>query len=275
MEQLGTVRPRGLSSGILRAWGMVFVVLGIVSRSVIQNGLLGITEITAEELLELMQGSQDVMAYTTLALVFQALEACAIPVFVFLLLEGFRHTSNYRNYLLRVAGLALVSEIPYNLAVSGKVVDISRYTNEAGKQVLDLGTRNPVFALVIALILLYFYNRYSEKTAGTILLKLILAAAALIWTMMLNIDHGAPIVLLACVLWAFRSKPLFRSIAGACVMMLYTITSASNLYYMVAPLAFLFIHFHNGEQGAGNKIVNYAIYPAALLIIALVSMFAI
>ena len=35
--------------------------------------------------------------------------------------------------------------------------------------------------------------------------------------------------------------------------------------YALAPLAFLAIHFYNGEKGTGNMIVNYAAYPVLLL----------
>lgn len=257
MEQLGTERTRGFSSGALRAWGMVFLIMGVIGRSILQNRLLGLGNVTTTELLALMDQRPELMTYATVALLLQALETCALPVFTVLLLDGFLHTSNYRNYLLRVAGLALVCEIPFDLAMSGKV--------------LDLSVQNPVLGMALGLVLLYFYRRYDERSGRNILIKLLVAVAAILWAEMLRIEHGAAVVLVLCVLWIFRRKLLLRNIAGASAVVLCTLISP---FYMAAPMAFLLVHFHNGERGAENKVVNYAIYPAALLIIGLVAKFA-
>ena len=123
MERLGNTRPSGLHAGNLRAWGMLFVVAGIVSRSVLQNQMLGMATGNMAEVLELMQSSESAMVIATIALVLQAMETVAVPIFVFLLVEGLLHTSNFRMYALRVAGLAVLTEIPFDLAMNQKVLE--------------------------------------------------------------------------------------------------------------------------------------------------------
>jgi hypothetical protein len=132
MERLGNTRPTsGLHAGSLRAWGMLFAIAGIISRGILQNKMLGVGSLGPEELKALMDNSDTAMIIATIALVLQAMETVAVPIFVFLLAEGFRHTSDWKKYFVRVAGLAVLTEIPFDLAVNGKVLDLTR--TSAGK----------------------------------------------------------------------------------------------------------------------------------------------
>lgn len=248
-------KPSGLTANGLRTWGMLFIALGSAGRAILQNTILGIGNISSAELLQLMQDTPDMMGAVTLSIVLEAVYACAAPIFAFLLVEGFCHCGNFLHYLLRVLGLAVVSEIPYNLAAGGSL------------WVTD--SRNPVFGLVICLIILYFYRRYAEKSAGNLAIKALVTVAALIWTSMLRIDDGDCLVVLVAVIWAFRNKNTFRTIAGCTAAFVCTLFSP---YYLAAPMSFLAIHFYNGEKGTDNKVVNYLMYPLLLIAVALAAM---
>lgn len=247
-------KPSGLTVGGLRTWGMLMAAAGIAGKTILQNQILGIGSVSGTQLLELMRKSPDMIAVATLALVLQAVYACAVPIFAFLLVEGFCHTGSFRNYLLRVLGVAVVSEIPYNLCVYGNW--------------LDLSSRNPVFALVICLIMLYFYRRYSQKNTGCTAIKAVVTLAAVLWVAMLRIDEGSALVVLTAVLWAVRCKSAFRALAGCTAAFACTLFSP---FYIASPISFLAIHFYNGEKGAQNKLVNYLAFPVLLLIFALMA----
>jgi hypothetical protein len=254
MERLGNTRPSGLHAGNLRAWGMLFAIAGIISRSVLQNQMLGVGMRSMQELMELMQTSDTAMAIATVALVLQAVETVAVPIFVFLLAEGFIHTSDWKKYLLRVAGLAVLTEIPYDLAMNQKV--------------LEFGTQNPVIGLVLCMILLYLFERFKAKK----LICVIMALAGLAWSLMLKVDHGIPMILMVCVIRVFRNKRMFMGFSGMAAAALCTGISP---FYLAAPMGFLATHFYNGEPGESNRLVNYLFYPVSLLAIGLVAMFAI
>ena len=257
MERLRNQKNTGLSSNALRTCGLLFLAAGAVGRGIIQNQLLGIGAVSTQQLLEAMQNSDSTMMLATLSLVLQAIETCAVPVFVLLLVEGFQHTSNFKHYLLRVAGVAVLSEIPYNLTIGGSF--------------LDFQSRNPVFGMVVGLILLFFYQYYAGKTVKNVLIKILVTVCAVLWTMMLNIEFGECLVLVVCVLWIFRSKSLYRNFIGATVTILCTVISP---FYLAAPMGFLIVHMHNGEQGEDNRLRNYLSYPVIMLLIGLIAMFA-
>ena len=253
MERLGNARPSGLHSGSLRTWAMLFAIAGIISRCLLQNTLLGVGTHSMQELVEMMQADQTAMIITTVALVLQAMETVAVPIFVFLLFEGFQHTSDWKKYLARLAGLAVVTEIPYDLAMNGKV--------------LEFGTQNPVIGLVLCFVLLLLFRRF----AGKKLMCVVMALAGFVWALMLKVDHGIPMMLMICVMHLFRNKKMYMGFSGMAAAALCTGISP---FYLVAPMGFLAIHFYNGEKGEGSKLVNYLFYPVSLLAIALVAKFA-
>lgn len=253
MERLGNTRPSGLHAGNLRAWGMLFAIAGIISRAILQNRMLGMGIRSTAELLELMQSSETAMAIATVALVLQAVETVAVPIFVFLLAEGFKHTSDWKKYLMRVAGLAVLTEIPYDLAMNNKV--------------LEFGSQNPVFGLVLCMILLILFRRF----AGKKLICIVMTLAGLAWALMLKVDHGIPMLLMICVIYLFRDKHMFMGFSG---MAAAAICSGISPFYLAAPMGFLAIHFYNGEQGNTGKLVNYLFYPVTLLVIGLIAKFA-
>ena len=256
MERIRERRASGLSRNMLRAWGMVFMALGVVGRGIFQNALLGLHGMNSQQILAILNSAPELMTFTTIALVMQILETCAVPIFAFLLVDGFTHTSNFKAYLIRVAGVALISELPYNLVVSGKLFDLS--------------SRNPVFALALGLVMLFLMNMYPGKSAKNVLIKIIVAIAALIWAGMLRIDNGGCIVFIILALGIVRGKPSLRSLFGATAAISCSLVSP---FYLASPMSFLAIHFYNGEKGEENRMVNYLAYPVILLVVGIISTF--
>jgi len=238
----------GISRSALRVWGLLFAGLGIGGRAIIQNGMLNMGNITNEQLLEAMMSSSQTMVFATLALVLQVVEACAIPIFAFLLVEGVQHTKNLDKYLIRVVGIAALSEIPYNLAMSGSLWDTS--------------SRNPVFGLAFAMGMLYLYKFYGGNSLGKKALRVLITAAAVLWPLMLQVQDGACCVIMVAVLWLCREKKQLRTFAGCAAGAMCSLLS---VYYLAIPMGFLAIHFYRGRQGDENKVMNYIAYPALLL----------
>ena len=257
MERLAqTNRTRGMSASGLRLAGYLCLLMGVAGKGLIQNGMLGLTGLNTQEMMGVLEQSKDAMTLATVSIVLQALETCAVPIFAFLLVEGFQKTSSYRHYLTRVILVALVSEIPYNLAFGGRLF------------VMD--SRNPVFAMVVCLLMLYFYRYFSARSIKNTSIKTVVTVSALLWSGMLGIEHGAFLVLMVAVFWLMRGKPGFRLLAGCGAAGVATLFSLFNL---TAPFSCLLLYLYNGEKGDSNRVFNLICYPLMLLIAGIAAIY--
>lgn len=239
MRRINSRKPSGLTAAGLRNWGMIFTAIGIIGRSIIGYQLVPLYEGTSYELLCL-----------TIAVILMALGTIAAPIFTFLIVEGVNHTSSFRDYFLRVAGLALLCEVPYDLAMSGKF--------------FNFDDNNPVFSLVICFVMLFTYRYYSGRSIKNTFIKFAVTAASVFWSLALNLEAGMCCVLVCSTLWGLRKKPMIRNLIGCAVATFSTIGKSFNLHYLFSPMGFFFINSYNGEKGEGNRIVAYFAYPALL-----------
>lgn len=258
MERIRENRSKGLNRNGLRTWAMLIAIAGLIGRGLIQNRILGMADMTNEQLLALLDGSADMMALATVSLVCQVVETCGVPMFALMLAEGFVNTSSIRNYVLRVAGCALLSEIPYDLLMSGTAFDLSR--------------QNPVFGMVLGLVVLYFFRQYEGKGLVKFLIRALVVILAMVWSNMLGIDLGTPIVLVVWPMYVFREKPMYRNLVAASMTIVCTLMS---IFFVMAPMGCLMLHIYNGEKGEEepSKVLTYLAYPVILLVMALAAMF--
>lgn len=257
MERLSdNTRPAGIGAGALRTWGLIFLLAGVMGRGLIQNVLLGLGNMTMDQIFQAMNETEGVMGMVTLSLVLTAMESCAVPIFAFLLVEGYQHTASYNNYLIRTTVLALVTEVLYNVVMGGALVDMS--------------SRNPVWCVVLGLVLLGLFRYVDDKMKGSKLLKVVMAIAGILWAHILKVEYGVFFMAMVLTLWVMRSKPQFRLFVGMGVAALCT---AISPFYLAATMGFMAVHFYNGEKSESSRIINYAGYPAMLLVCALIPMF--
>lgn len=170
----------------------------------------------------------------------------AFPLFCFLLIEGFLHTKNLKKYALRLAIFAIISEVPFDLAVYNTI--------------FDLKSQNVFFTLFIGLFVLWMMKYFEETLPAHMApLRYIVAITGMMAAQFLQTDYAAFGVLLIVLLYEFRNNRTWQCIFGAILTLFQSYT---------APLAFLFVYFYNGERGKQlPKYVFYAFYPAHLLLL--------
>ena len=188
-------------------------------------------------------------------MIFRMIGRLAFPIYCFLLVEGAVHTSNWKKYLGRLFLFALISEIPFNLAVGG--------------QLWYPKTQNVFFTLFLGLLAVLLLkapnvgrNRWLITGIRVILVLVLVLAAGLART-----DYGAGGVIFILVFYVFRSQLLLKSAAFA--------AATAFLYGGIENYAILSlapILCYNGKRGPGAlKYVFYVFYPAHLLLLYLLA----
>lgn len=182
-------------------------------------------------------------SFQMLDVVLRLIGRLAFPIYAFLLVEGFLHTSSWKKYAFRMFAFALLSELPFDMAAYGRI-----YWKH----------QNVFFTLLIGLIVMKGIEKAEENKAAVI--GVILAGCAIGYVG--HVDYSFIGVLLIAVLYLLRGDHKKRCIVGG-ALFAYEVTSI---------FAFMMIYRYNGKKGETRipKIVFYGFYPAHLLLLWLV-----
>ena len=257
-------KPGGFSLQGLRIWGLLFLLCGAVGYGLFAKGLIP------------SYGDTAPMSMVTVGMILQAVYFCAIPIFSFLLVQGFLHTSSIKNYAIRLLLLAVVTEVPYNLCMTGNPLGGFHFAGGFGFSYADFSL-NPVFATLLCLVVLFFFRQYPGKTANNVFVKLLVWLMAFLWAGMLRIENANIMLVIVPVIWFCRRKKgmvVFGGCVATFLSSIFGLGSIVSVGCFIAPLTFLLVHFFNGEHGEGNRYINYLAYPVILLVVGLVTKFA-
>ncbi|MDY3920494.1 MAG: TraX family protein [Candidatus Limivivens sp.] len=231
----------------LKLFACVTMLIHTVGVAVIQNGMIHLDRYTTEGLSAAMAEDSHLMLLAGLGSAAQLIGGLAVPVFAFLLVEGFRNTSSFRRYLLTMLAFALLSEVPYDLAVQQKLVDFS--------------SQNALVTMVICLLMLYSLSMGKQVPGMTgKLVRFLIVLGAVIWVSLFRAEFGLCMVLLTAIFYLFYTKNVLKTILGILV----------SLLYVTGPVSFYGIWCYNGvRKDRLPKYVYYAFYPLHLLILGI------
>ncbi len=176
-------------------------------------------------------------------LVLRIIGRLAFPIFAFTLVEGFLHTRDVMKYMMRLGLLALISEIPFDLAFF--------------EVPLEFGHQNVFFTMFLGIVMLYLYLKNVSKWRQFLVVLGMFLLADLLRT-----DYNSAGLLMIFFYYQFRtSTPL--KLAGMALV---------NIFYMgglqaYACLSAVPIAMYNGERGPKCKWFFYWFYPVHLLVL--------
>lgn len=198
----------------------------------------------------------------------------AFPIFAFLITEGYFRTKNLKKYVCRLLLFAVISEIPFNLAM--------------GSRIFYPIHQNILWSFLISIGLIHL----SEKAKNThkIWLQIAVGCATVIFGYLIGIvtmvDFYHAGILTVLVFYFFRERKWWSYIGQFICLWYINVEMLGGLAYEIhlggetyffmrqgfALLAFIPIWLYRGKQGYHSKMLQYAyyaFYPVHLLILGI------
>ena len=187
----------------------------------------------------------------------------AFPIFAFFIAEGYAHTRDFGRYFRRLAILAMVSEIPFNLE-NGAVFDLTR--------------QNVLFTFCLALLTLRGLEALGrERGFGRWAGCGLVLAAGFAAGELLRTDYGGWGVVTVALLYLCRDgkyAKLWLLLAMAAVnglgmgSLTMPVFGGEMPIQIFAVAALPVIWLYNGQAGPkGLRRAFYVFYPAHLLVL--------
>ena len=236
-----------MSANTLKNLGTLLMIFYFFSASVVQHGILHVADRTTEELNALLAADDRMMLWAGIGSVTSVIGVLAVPIFAWLLVQGVQHTASLRRYALRILAAAVIAEIPYDLAMSGRAFD---WTGQ-----------NSLFTLLIALGMLWLMRTFQGSGLVPLVLNLLFAAGGCFWAVLLRCRFGGGFILITAILYQLRQHKTASYWLGALV----------SLLYAAAPLGFVPVALCSGEREPMSRRVQlcyYILYPVMLLAFA-------
>lgn len=176
------------------------------------------------------------------------------PLFAFLVVEGYIHTSDLKKYYKRLLLFAIISQIPFML-----------FRTLVGEWKM----LNIMFTLLLGLLSITAYDKIEkEYISFPICIFLILLGE------FLNVDYGWFGVTTILILYIFRDSKILKSISYTILVILYfyfagirIINQITIMFFISMLLPIIPILLYNGKQGKKIKYFFYWFYPIHMIIV--------
>lgn len=180
---------------------------------------------------------------------FRIIGRLAFPIYCFLLVEGIHHSKNLKKYQNRMIFSAVLAEIPFDLAISGRL----NFEN---------------CSVMVTLLLGFWAVRAMGKTRG--LWKWVVPVPFFLAAELMRTDYGGMGILMIVLFELTRGRHEWLKAAG-----MVTLNWQGSLVFGVpvqlyAVLALIPIWLYSGEKLTHNRVVQWAFYlfyPAHLLVL--------
>jgi hypothetical protein len=179
-------------------------------------------------------------------LVFRMIGRLSFPIYCFLLVEGYTHTSNLTKYMKRLLIFAFISEIPFDLAFNSNLFFPKN--------------QNVFFTLFLGLLAIYCIDHFNTNKLKQILYVISICLIALL----INCDYNFIGVLMILGFYLYKNNKK--------MLVVFEAVLSLTLYLETFGLiSFIPIFLYNKKRGYNIKYLFYIFYPVHLLILYFIS----
>nr|WP_308593580.1 TraX family protein [uncultured Criibacterium sp.] len=183
---------------------------------------------------------------------FAVLGRVAFPIFLFLLVEGFLHTRSKARYFFQMLIFAFISEVPFDMVVSGRFVDFSH--------------QNMFFTLALAVATMWAVDMLKNRYYSWRSLSIAVFVMSFLTATYFRFDYLFLGILIPMLYYLNYKNRFGSSIINYIIYVMTTFDFAS-------AFGFFMVNTYNGNRGKFYKWIGYLFYPAHLLLIGYLRMF--
>ncbi|MFD0705225.1 ABC transporter permease [Alloscardovia venturai] len=238
-----TPRVKGLSTKSLKIFVLILAFFSVAATTIFPHWL----------------GTES-MAALTISVLSEIISWGALPLAAWLIVQGFEKTRSRFRYTVLLAGLSLVTQIPYSLATTGHVLDFSS-VNFACAGFITVCVLNVLARLDSARAV------YKLTTAWYAVLTVLTWVIGAVWMLMMRVGVRQKIAPLGVVFLGFAAIFYYLKNKENTMMLSAAVLGA---LCMIAPgITVVALHFRNDELGydKNNSVVKYMFYLAYPLIL--------
>lgn len=196
----------------------------------------------------------------------------SFPIFAFLIVEGYFHTKDLKRYVKRLLVFAILSEIPFNLAM--------------GSRIFYPIHQNVLWTFLISIGLICWNEKVkaSEKTWKKVIVLMVTILLGYLSGLLAMVDFYHAGILTVLIFYFTRNAGWLKYILQVLLLWYVNVELLGGYGYEVeifgkmhfitrqgfALLALIPIWLYKGEQGLYNKTIKdiyYWFYPVHLLVL--------
>ena len=232
-----------LSCNALKVIACIFMVIDHIGYGILHNYMIAhAMDIMPEQYKQLNQ------IYETM----RGVGRLAFPIFTFFIVEGFLRTRSVKKYAVRLLIFGIISEIPFDLGLFGKVFNWEH--------------QNIMITFFLAILMLSLLKWLSQNVLGLSkpIEYMTLGCTVIAFSdiaYLIKADYSWKCMLLSAVLYFTREMPSFRLLAGA----------AASCWEKFAPISFVLLHFYDPTVKPKHKYAFYLFYPLNFIVIYLIA----
>ena len=199
--------------------------------------------------------------------ILRAIGRIAMPIFTFLIVEGYFHTKDLRKYIYRISIIAIITQSIF-IIIEGIFKENSYNIS---------GTLNILFSFINLLVLFKLFENIIIK--NNIISKFIFTIYILAIYLLykhIEFDYGLYVIIIGTIMYISKKYIKDDIISNGIIIVSILIYSCyrSSIYFFTI-LAIPFILLYNNKLGKKNNILKYTFYvifPVQHLLLYVISM---